>query len=117
MKSGRVMLTLTVSQENSSSEELRISVPMERITASSLSPVELRPASESSNPSLLSGTLLETSLTWESRVRALKWEAVVDVAGEYMDSPGVNVGLAEAIVHSMKNECVRLFLEEFHEQE
>jgi len=113
MSNERATLTLTVSHPNLSSEELRISVPMEVIEVLSSKPTQETPSTheECLKLSQLSGTLSQISLNWEARVRVLPSAEIVEAASEYMDQPGVDCGLSSAIVHVLKNECVSMLLE------
>lgn len=119
MSTERATLTLTVSHPSSSSEELRISVPMEVITElySKQTPEAQSSHEECLSPLQLSGILSQISLSWESQVRSLSSATIVSLASQYMDQPGVDCGLAEAIVHVMKNACVSMLLEVIHDEQ
>lgn len=115
--SERATLTLTVSPGSIGEEELRISIPMEVIKVSSLSPEEETSQEQSSMASLVSGILLSTSLRMEEKLRSLPAPRVIEMASTYMDQPGVDCGLGPAIVHVMKNVCVSMLLEVMQDEQ
>ena len=112
MSTPRAMLTLTVSPENTGSEELRISIPMEVIEGSSTKEEETTQPEPSSKSLLISGMCRSITLQTEGRLRSISDKEIIEAAGTVMDQPGWQGGLAAAIVHVTKNECARILMEE-----